>query len=230
MVMRSTAAFALCLFALAGCQTPVPLTATPSFTTSPALAARNPAEVAVLSPEDATETKDAGRLLEYMREVMEKRLVDRCYTPLRTQVVDASLGGARPGRGETVLTPAYLKRIAGRAREEALLAVRIDRWDERSLLADKMVSFEFQAALIGNDGEALWHGSLSGQVNATGFGAAPRDRDAMARKCADIALDEMLKHLPSRPPSYVPPSSVPPSSVPPSSGPPAAGRPTESGR
>jgi hypothetical protein len=210
MVMRSTAAFALCLFALAGCQTPVPLTATPSFTTSPALAARNPAEIAVLSPEDATETKDASRLLEYMREVMEKRIVDRCYTPLRTQAVDAALGGARPGRGETVLTPAYLKRIAGRATEEGLLAVRIDRWDEGSLLVDKLISFEFQVALIGNDGESLWHGSLSGQVKATGFGAAPRDRDAMARRCAEIALTELMNHLPARTP--------------------AAGRPTESGR
>jgi hypothetical protein len=220
MVMRSTAAFALCLLALAGCQTAVPLTATPAFTTSPALAARNPAEIAVLSPEDASETKDAGRLLEYMREVMERRLVDRCYTPLRTQVVDAALGGARPGRGETVLTPAYLKRIAGRATEEALLAVRIDRWDERSLLADKMISFEFQAALIGNDGESLWHGSLSGQVKAGGYGPAPRDRDQMARSCADIVLEELVRHLPARSPS----------SGSPSSGQPAAGRPTETGR
>jgi len=210
MVMRSTAAFALCLLALAACQTPVPLTATPAFTTSPALAARNPAEIAVLSPEDATETKDATRLLEYMREVMEQQLVDRCYTPLRTQVVDAALGGARPGRGETVLTPAYLKRIAGRATEEALLAVRVDRWDEGSLLADKTVSFQFQAALIGNDGESLWHGSLSGTVKAGGFGAAPRDRLEMARSCAKIALTALLEHLPTRPPS--------------------AGRPTESGR
>jgi hypothetical protein len=35
---------------------------------------------------------------------------------------------------------------------------------------------------------------------ATGLAAAPRDRDQMARSCVDIAMLEVLNHLPRRRP------------------------------
>ena len=52
----------------------------------------------------------------------------------------------------------------------------------------------------GSDGELLWSGSLVGDVKAGGMGAAPRDRDQMARSCAEIALSELLNHLALRQP------------------------------
>lgn len=200
MVMRSSASAFCSLALLAACQTPVPLTATPSFTTFPALAARNPSDIAVLPVEDGSEAKDASRLLEFMRQVLRERLPDRHYAPLATAVVDAALHDVHPGAGETLLTPAFLKRVAGRATEDAMLAVRVDRWDESRLLSEKHVAFQLQAALVGNDGEQMWSGTLSGDVKAGGMGAAPRDRDAMARSCAEIALGELLNHLALRQP------------------------------
>ena len=109
--------------------------------------------------------------------------------------VDAALTRLQPGPGETLMTPAYLKRIAGKAAEDAALAVHVDRWDEGRLLAEQRLSFQFQAALVASDGELLWSGSLAGTVKAGGLGPAPRDRDAMARSCAELALGEMLVHL-----------------------------------
>ena len=199
MVMRSSA-FALLLFALAACQTPVPLTTTPTFTTSPSLSVRNPSDVAVLPVEDGTAAGDAARHLEYMRQVLAQNLPNRRYSPIATRIVDAALKNEKPGRGETVLTPAFLKRVAGKSTEDATLAVRVERWDEGRLLSEKRVVFEFQAALVGSDGELLWSGSLVGDVKAGGMGAAPRDRDQMARSCAEIALSELLNHLALRQP------------------------------
>jgi hypothetical protein len=177
------------------CKTPPPLTTTPSFVTYPALATRNPNDIAVLPVEDGTQARDASRHLEFMRQVLQRQLPTRHYAPLSSQVVDAALSKFEPGPGETLMTPAYLKRIAGKAAEDAALAVHIDRWDEGRLLAEQRLSFQFQAALVANDGELLWSGSLAGTVKAGGMGPAPRDRDAMARSCAEIALSELLVHL-----------------------------------
>ncbi len=199
MVMRLSA-LALLLFALAACQTPVPLTTTPTFNTSPSLSVRNPSDVAVLQVEDGTSAGDATRHLEYMRQVLMQNLPNRRYAPIATRIVDAALKNEKPGRGETVLTPAFLKRVAGKSTEDATLAVRVERWDEGRLLSEKRVVFEFQAALVGSDGEMLWNGSLVGDVKAGGMGAAPRDRDQMARSCAEIALAELLNHLALRQP------------------------------
>ncbi len=198
MVMRS---FALVLFAaLAACKSTPPLASTPSFVTYPALATRNPADIAVLPVEDGTSTLDASRHLEFMRQVLQRRLPARLYSPIASHVVDAALQNAAPGPGETLMTPAYLKRVSGKATEDAVLAVHVDRWDESRLLSEMKVGFQFQAALMSSDGELLWSGSLSGDVKAGGLGPAPRDRDAMARSCAELALHDLLNQLHSRRP------------------------------
>jgi hypothetical protein len=41
---------------------------------------------------------------------------------------------------------------------------------------------------------------LVGTVKSGGLAAAPRDRDQMARSCVDIAMLEVLNHLPRRRP------------------------------
>lgn len=191
--------FAL-LALLAACQVPNPVVVQPAFTTASALLERNPTDIAVLPVEDGTQDHQVARLCEAMRQVVERGLVDRLYTPLKTRIVDASMGRDEPAKAETNLSPSYLKRVAGKAQEDAVLAVRIDRWDESQMLVDDRVRFQVSAALAGSDGLLLWQGNLSGTVKAGGEGAAPRDREAMARSCAELAMTELLKHLPQRQP------------------------------
>ena len=198
MVIRLVAV--VVVLVLAACQSSNPVSVKPSFTKSPALSVRNPGDIAVLPVEDGTNGGAAMRHLPFLREVLQRRLPDRFYSPLTTQVVDAAVGSEVRHQGETSLTPAYLRRIAGKASEDALLAVRIDRWDESTLLVDKRLRFQMQAALVANDGEVLWSGTLVGEAKAGGMGAAPRDRDAMARSAGELAVIELLNHLDQRMP------------------------------
>lgn len=191
------------LLLLAGCQTAEPVTVNPSFTTSPALALKRPAEVAVLPVEDGTGGVEVDRHLVFLRQELMRQLVDRFYTPLAGAVVDAALKGnaeaaAAKAAGGSALAPAYLQKVAGHASEEAVFVLRVDRWDERHLLTNRRVTFQFTAALVGADGQQLWYGTMSGEVKAGGLGAAPRDRDYMARSCGELAIRELLLRLPQR--------------------------------
>jgi hypothetical protein len=192
---------ALVLSALVvGCKAPPPMNATSSFAASPALALRNPSDVAVLPVEDGTPNMAVSRFGDYLRQSIQRQLPARMYVPLAHELIDASLLTNKPQAGETLLSPAYLKRVAGKFSEEALLAVRVNRWDESRLLVDKTVDFEIQAAMVASDGEVLWSGSLVGTVKSGGLAAAPRDRDQMSRSCGDLAVIEVLNHLPRRRP------------------------------
>jgi hypothetical protein len=190
------AAFAV----LAGCETRPPMLTTPSFQTSPALSARNPADIAVLPIEDGTPDRKVGSLLDHMRKVLTSALITRQYSPLNVDVVDAALSGTTRQSGETILTPGYLKRVAGKSNEDGTMAVRIDRWDEATLMSDKRVKFQIQAALTAKDGELLWNGTLAGEVKAGGAGAAPLDREGMEKSCAELAMIELVNHLDRRKP------------------------------
>ncbi len=185
---------------LAACETRPPMLTTPSFVTSPALAVRNPSDIAVLPLEDGTSDQGVSRHLELMRQILMRQLPNRLYSPLTAQAVDAAIRDEHRSGSETILTPAYLKRVAGKAREDAVMAVRIDRWDESSLLLDKRVRFQIQAALMAADGELLWNGTLVGEAKAGGAGAAPLDKEGMARSCAELAMVELLNQLHRRHP------------------------------
>ncbi|MCA8949631.1 MAG: hypothetical protein KDE27_09025 [Planctomycetes bacterium] len=197
----------LCLLLAAvagGCHTAEPVTVYPSFTVAPALAAQAPTQIAVLPVEDGTDDRAAERHLVFLRQEVMRQLVDRLYTPISSQAVDTALRGTggvgaaeAAGSRSSVLDPTWLRRVVGRAAEDAALALRIDRWDESKLLINRRVYFQFQASLVGKDGQQLWYGTLSGEVKAGGAGAAPRDRDYMARSCAEIAIRQLLLRLPS---------------------------------
>lgn len=185
---------------LAGCETRPPLLTTPSFNTSPALATKSPADIAVLPLEDGTPDKKATSHLDYMRSVLMRALLTRLYSPLTATAVDAALKDTSRQAGETILTPGYLKRVSGKAGEDGTMAVRIDKWDESSLLSDKRVRFQLQAALSAKDGELLWSGTLVGEAKAGGAGAAPLDKEGMAKSCAELAMIELINHLERRKP------------------------------
>lgn len=193
--------FALVLLALAvGCKSPPPMNATSSFAASPALALRNPSDIAVLPVEDGTSNKGVERFAEYMRQTIQRALPSRLYVPLSLDLVDSAMLANKPQPGESMLAPGYLKRVAGKFSEEALIAFRINRWDESRLMVDKTVDFEVQAAMVASDGEVLWSGSLVGTVKSGGLAAAPRDRDQMSRSCANLAIESALNYLPRRSP------------------------------
>jgi len=187
-----------CLLLFSGCQIQQPVRVDASFNTAPALATRGPSDIAVLPIEDGTKDHAVERHLTFLRQEVMRQLPDRLFTPLRSEIVDASLRSEAAPIGESMLTPATLQRIAGRVREDALLAIRVDTWDESSLMTNRRVKFALQAALVGSDGQQLWSGSLKGDVKAGGAGAAPLGRDSAARSCAELAVRELLLNLPRR--------------------------------
>lgn len=192
--------FALAAVLAAACQSaPLPEVRA-SFVTSPMLAVRKPADIAVLRIEDGTPTRSAERHLDAMRELLVQRLPDRRYSPLAATAVDASLRGMSPAAGETVQSPAFLRRIAGKATEDAVLVVRVEQWSEDRLMIDRTCQFRLQAAMVATDGEVLWNGWMQGAVKAGGMGAAPLGKDAMARSCVDLVIQELVSQLTPRSP------------------------------
>ncbi len=190
-------ALAVLMVVGAACTTPDPVAVNASFLAAPAFATRSPSEVAVLPVEDGTQDGSVQRHLVFLRQEVMRQLVGRMFSPLTATTVDAGLSGvARLATGESILVPATLQKLAGHSSEDAVFALRVDRWDEGRLHVDRKLWFQFQAALIGSDGVQLWSGTMQGEVKAGGVGASPRDRDSMARSCAELAIQEMMNRLP----------------------------------
>lgn len=187
----------LCLLA---CRTIDPIMATPSFTATPELAQRNPADIAVLPVEDGTRDKTATRHADVMRQALMEGLIDQMYSPLSAAAVDAALSEHPLPVGSTIVAPAVLRSASGHCNEDATLAVRIERWDESGLLRDSRTRFQAQAVLGAPDGTILWSGTVTGEVKAGGHGPAPRDPDTRARSCAMLAMEALIGYLPRRNP------------------------------
>jgi hypothetical protein len=187
------------LLLLAGCQMPAPVVVNSTLVATDAFSSRSPKDIAVLPVEDGTADGAAKRHLVFLRQEVMRHLVDRRFAPLSSEAVDAGLRGVAGGSAsESLLTPSTLQRMSGHSGEDAVFALRVDRWDETSLVTSNKVWFQFQAALVGVDGVQLWSGTIQGEVKAGGAGAAPRDRDGMARSCGSLAVQEMMQRLPLR--------------------------------
>lgn len=192
----------LALFALVAvaCQVPQPVEVNASFVAAPAFASRSPTNVAVLPVEDGTTDAAPQRHLQFLRQEVMRQLKDRLFTALAPGYVDAALNKvAKPAPTESILVPATLQKLAGHAAEDAVFALRVDKWDESHLPVDNKVWFQFQAVMLGSDGVQLWSGTIAGVVKAGGAGASPRDRDGKARSCAELAVREMMERLPRCP-------------------------------
>lgn len=180
------------------CQMAPPVTVNTTFVATPAFSTRSPSQVAVLPVEDGTADGGAQRHLVFLRQEVMRQLPDKLFTPLKAEAVDAALQAApRPAAGESILVPAVLQKLTGHAGEDAVFAMRVDRWDESGLSVNNKLWFQFHASLVGSDGVQLWSGSIQGEVKAGGFDAAPRDKDGKARSCGKIAVSEMIKCLPN---------------------------------
>jgi hypothetical protein len=201
MVHASSSATSLVALLLltAACQTTEPVLVEASFAQTPAFATHSPADVAVLPVEDGTPDGTVQRHLVFLRQEVMRQLPDRRFSPLSPTTVDAGLRTAASApAGESILAPSVLKQLVGHSAEDAVFALRVERWDESLLLVDRRLRFQFQAAFVARDGQPLWSGTLRGEVKAGGLGAAPRDRDGMARNCGELAIREMLQRLPQR--------------------------------
>lgn len=190
-------AAALSLLLLSGCKTVNPVQVDASFVATPEFATNCPTVIGVLPIEDGTGTAAAARHLTFFRQEVNRRLIDRGYSSTTENWVDASLIGSAPA-GESILTPTRLSTLARQSRDDGVLAIRIEKWDEGSLMADRRVHFEIGAAMVASDGTQLWSGSIQGNVKAGGVGASPLGRDASARSCAEMAVQELLLRLPDR--------------------------------
>ncbi len=195
----STCSLLAATLLLGACQTPTPIVVNAQFAPTAALATRTIENVAVLPVEDGTGSGAAAKVLTLMRQEVERNLVDRLYSPLATPVVDAGLRAApATASGESILVPATLQKMAGHAHEDAVFALRVDKWDEGKLQIDHKVWFQFQAVMVGSDGVQLWNGTIQGEVKAGGASPAPFDREGKARSCAQLAVREMMLRLPRR--------------------------------
>ena len=188
---------ALSFLVLAGCRTVDPVKVEGSFVTAPKFATNCPTVVGVLPIEDGSEGGAAARHLTFLRQELNRQLVDRGYSSTTENWVDAALMGVGESAA-SVLTPDRLAALAKAGRDDGILAMRIQKWDESSIMADRFTYFEFEAALVAGDGSQLWSGSLSGRVKAGGIGASPLGRDACARSCAELAVRQLLLRLPDR--------------------------------
>lgn len=190
-------AVTLGLLLLSGCQAVNPVQVDASFVATPEFAANCPTVLGVLPIEDGTATASVARHLTFLRQEVNRRLVDRGYSSTTENWVDASQIGAAPA-GESILTPGRLSSLAKQSRDDGVLAIRIEKWDEGTLMADRRIYFQIGAAMVAGDGTQLWSGSIQGSVKAGGVGASPLGRNASARNCAEMAVRELLLRLPDR--------------------------------
>jgi hypothetical protein len=166
---------------------------------SPDLHRLRPSDIAVLPIEDRTPDKKVSRLLPFMRDEVNRSLPQRRYAPVSVQAVDAAFGASLPAAGSSVVEEGILKKLAGKADEDAVLAIQISRWDDSSLMASGIVRFSAEVTLLGSkEGRALWSGDLQGQVKAGGSHPAPLDPDARARAAAAEFVAQLIQRLPRR--------------------------------
>lgn len=186
---------------LAGCMNPQPADVQSSLNVAPELYSANPTNVAVLPVEDASPDRRAVPHLERIRTELARALVRQLYSPFSARAVDGPLANEAVAIGKDggVTNASFLQRLAGKFGEDAMLGVKVDSWDESSLMADNKVRFSADVAMLDSKTKRmLWSGHLNGVVKAGGFGPAPLDRDEKAKSAAAEFAWQVIQRLPSR--------------------------------
>lgn len=143
----------------------------------------NPTDIAVLPVENATASKRVPA--KELREALEAGLVLRRYSPLATEFVDAKTVDAafKPGS----------------AREDAVLRVTIEGWDDSSWISHGAIALKLSARIVDSrDGSLLWSGKLDRRFDLG------KDREhftteaPMRKLLCDTVVSELMSALPAR--------------------------------
>jgi len=173
-------------FALAACYTVhQPAGATVQTVSTGKLEKKNPLEVVLAPIDNASNNENAP--LDDLREAFQRELVKRRYSPLALEYVD-----------KTLVDAAYKP---GALQEEAVLRVKIERWDSSLWESHTALLIKAEAHMIDAKDSAagdLWTGKIDHRYE---FGAYREkfssDRALLEFACRQIA-DEMLAALPAR--------------------------------
>jgi len=185
------------LLAVGACRGLPSVDVIPSVSTSPALAAVNPMEVAILPVDDNTVNEAASWLLSDMRRAAQEALVDRLYSSMGLGHVDTRL--ASQAAGWSIRDQASLSRLCGQFQEDAILAITVNAWDDADIMSAARVRFSLEAALVGGEEkQVLWTGRVEGSIKAGGDGPAPFDRQDRARDIARRAVAQLIGLLDAR--------------------------------
>lgn len=151
------------------------------------LEAANPIDIVVAPIENASASKRVPSA--QLRDAFEAALVQRRYSPLATEYVDTQVVDAtyRPGA----------------LREDAVLQVSVESWDESLWATHGVVTARLRATLVdakGGGTQALWSGNLDRRFELG------KDRDSFTseeprrRLISKVIADELLAALPARQP------------------------------
>jgi hypothetical protein len=182
---------------LAACQTPLPPVHS-SLVTSPELLTSKAVDIAVLPIEDGTPDRRPEGVLGTIRDELASALVGRLYSPMATAKVDGVLAREASAR-RTATDTAGLLALSGKFGEDAILAVRLRRWDSSSLMSDARVKFEADVTLFDSrTNRVLMTGGLEGQVKSGGEGPAPLGIEARHQD-AGVQFGRLVaQHIPRR--------------------------------
>ncbi len=177
-VARTPFLGALLALSLAGCQTTPPLPGETRHTLAEGYEGRRPADVAVLAATGEIPA-DMGRAL---RDGLRALLLERRYAPVRAEAVDRDVRAFRPGG------------------ENAVMEVRVTRWDASRLGADGTVLVSAELRLYGaGSAEPLYRASLRDVVVAAGrVPTSMEERPPAAAAAAAELAGILLAGLPAK--------------------------------
>lgn len=181
---------------LGACAGAPPIDAQASFQVAPELAARAPAEVAMLPVED-----NAGGFAELdapFRRRLAESLTKRRYSPLRAAWVDEQLGDQR-GAGSPV-DSAWVAGLGDRLDADVLFGVSVVEWDLSEIMMSRpRVRFVVQVLMLdAHDGTVLCSGRYQGSLKPGGSGAAQIGRQARTAQAAETLAENLALQIPER--------------------------------
>lgn len=148
----------------------------------------SPIDVVVAPVENASGRK--GVPLAALREAFHKGLVKRRYSPLALEYVDRKVVNA-------AYTPGALK-------EEAVLQVTIEAWDDSLWESRGALTVKARARLLdaeGASGGPLWTGTVDHRFDIGVQGEPLASLDARMRQACERIAGELLAALPARSPA-----------------------------
>jgi TolB-like protein len=170
---------------LAACNT-VPTRRGSSVEASPAvrIEAASPTDVAVLPVENASGSKRVPAKM--LRDAFASGLVARRYSPLATEFVDQQVVDAsfRPGS----------------LREDAVLRVTVEGWDEKLWDTNTAVTVKMHAQLLDskNGGAELWSGRIDRRFDLNRERNRFATEEPLRRLLCENVVAELLTALPAR--------------------------------